>query len=252
MIKSPLRYPGGKSRLVKTLARHLPDRFMEYREPFVGAGHFMFYVRQMYRDVSVWINDINPDLVAFWKEVQRDSESLAKEIRPLVYVQDQRGLYRDLLNQKNLNQRDAAIRFYVLNRISYGGNLENSGYSARAGRFRESHLDTLARCGVVLQGVKITCYDYSVALSEPGQQVFIYCDPPYFTNYKFYGKSAKYGSHFDYTRLFTLLDICQHSWLLSINQWSDSLMFAKQKKYELVSTTYGIKPRRVEELLVWN
>lgn len=251
VIKSPLRYPGGKSRLVKTLAQHVPCLMSEYREPFVGAGHFMFYIRQHFPDVKVWINDINPDLIAFWKEVQRDSESLANEIRPFLSVDDQRGLYRFLIAQQNLNQRDAAIRFYILNRISYGGNLENSGYSARAERFKESHVNNLSRCGSVLEGVKITCGDYSNLLQEDGKHVFIYCDPPYFTESKFYGKKAKYGSGFDYARLFTSLDSCPHHWLLSINHWRDSFDFARNYGYAFVYTTYGIKPRLVEELLIW-
>jgi site-specific DNA-adenine methylase len=37
MIKSPLRYPGGKSRAVETIAKLLPD-FDEFREPFLGRG----------------------------------------------------------------------------------------------------------------------------------------------------------------------------------------------------------------------
>jgi len=42
MIKSPLRYPGGKSRAVQRLLALVPDVFDEYREPFVGGGLFSF------------------------------------------------------------------------------------------------------------------------------------------------------------------------------------------------------------------
>jgi DNA adenine methylase len=37
MIKSPLRYPGGKSRAVKYLSQFIPE-FKEFREPFFGGG----------------------------------------------------------------------------------------------------------------------------------------------------------------------------------------------------------------------
>lgn len=37
MIKSPLRYPGGKSKAIKFIAPLIP-KFKEYREPFLGGG----------------------------------------------------------------------------------------------------------------------------------------------------------------------------------------------------------------------
>ena len=39
--KSPLRYPGGKSRAIKFLKDYFPKDFMEYREPFFGGGSFI-------------------------------------------------------------------------------------------------------------------------------------------------------------------------------------------------------------------
>ncbi|MDD2344989.1 MAG: DNA adenine methylase [Bacteroidales bacterium] len=43
MIKSPLRYPGGKSRAVSLISQILPE-FDEFREPFLGGGSvFIWY-----------------------------------------------------------------------------------------------------------------------------------------------------------------------------------------------------------------
>jgi DNA adenine methylase len=36
--KSPLRYPGGKSRAIAQILAQMPARIAEYREPFVGGG----------------------------------------------------------------------------------------------------------------------------------------------------------------------------------------------------------------------
>ncbi|MFM6152235.1 MAG: DNA adenine methylase, partial [Sphaerospermopsis kisseleviana] len=46
MIKSPLRYPGGKSRAIKQIAQHLPTQFTEFREPLVGGGSVFIYLKQ--------------------------------------------------------------------------------------------------------------------------------------------------------------------------------------------------------------
>ena len=37
-LKTPLRYPGGKSKAIKTLSQWYPKVISEYREPFIGGG----------------------------------------------------------------------------------------------------------------------------------------------------------------------------------------------------------------------
>ena len=46
-IKSPLRYPGGKSRAIKQILPIVPS-FDEYREPMVGGGSVFFALFQKY------------------------------------------------------------------------------------------------------------------------------------------------------------------------------------------------------------
>ncbi|MBX3066987.1 MAG: DNA adenine methylase, partial [Anaerolineae bacterium] len=36
--KSPLRYPGGKSRAMPQILQQIPLNMREYREPFIGGG----------------------------------------------------------------------------------------------------------------------------------------------------------------------------------------------------------------------
>jgi DNA adenine methylase len=53
-LKSPLRYPGGKQRIVKQLGDKLPTHFDEYREPFLGGGSVFFYMQNVKPDVKHW------------------------------------------------------------------------------------------------------------------------------------------------------------------------------------------------------
>ncbi|MYD39123.1 MAG: DNA adenine methylase, partial [Chloroflexi bacterium] len=60
IVKSPLRYPGGKSRAIKQILRHLPARIDEYREPFVGGGSVFLAVKCLFgRRINRYvINDL--------------------------------------------------------------------------------------------------------------------------------------------------------------------------------------------------
>ena len=49
-LKTPLRYPGGKSRALTKIFSRVPDLsgYDEYREPFVGGGSVAIHISKMY------------------------------------------------------------------------------------------------------------------------------------------------------------------------------------------------------------
>src|SRR6266545_8266009 len=99
VIKSPLRYPGGKSRAIQQMKFLLPKELDEYREPFVGGGSFFIYLKQQQPKLRIWINDLNAELYYFWKYAQIDSEKLAKEIAKVKKDRkDGQGLFTEFVN----------------------------------------------------------------------------------------------------------------------------------------------------------
>jgi len=222
MIKSPLRYPGGKSRAIQLMKFLLPKEFEEYREPFVGGGSFFIYLRQVYPKLKIWINDLNPELYFFWKYAQKDSEKLASEIFK-VKSERKNGqeLFEELVNKdtKSLSELQRAVRFFVLNRITFSGVVEAGGYSRLAflGRFTDSSIRRVAKLGKILEGVRITCLDYRELLRNGGKEVFIFLDPPYFkaTKSKLYGKNGILHLNFDHSEFANEMKKCNHSWLIT-------------------------------------
>ncbi|BCU94227.1 MAG: hypothetical protein CM15mV4_1920 [Caudoviricetes sp.] len=66
-LKTPLRYPGGKSRALANLFRFLPDlsQVKEYREPFLGGGSVAIEVTKRYPNLPIWVNDLYKPLYLF-------------------------------------------------------------------------------------------------------------------------------------------------------------------------------------------
>ncbi len=59
--KSPLRYPGGKAKVLDCLLPLIPADVMNFREPFVGSGSvFLSFVAMRQGLVNCWVNDLNP------------------------------------------------------------------------------------------------------------------------------------------------------------------------------------------------
>ena len=82
-LKTPLRYPGGKSRAVQKLFQFLPKEITEFREPFLGGGSFAIAMTKQYPDLPIWVNDMYEPLYNFWKELQVNGEEIKNLILQL-------------------------------------------------------------------------------------------------------------------------------------------------------------------------
>ncbi len=222
IIKSPLRYPGGKSRAIPKILEQLPESFLELREPFVGGGSVFIYIRQKFPAVKVWINDLNFDLYCFWKIIQANTGELAGRLKKIKNeTKNGRGLFdefRGSLNER-LSDFDRALRFFVLNRITFSGTVDSGGYSELAyhARFTHSSISRLLSLEPLLQNVKITNLDYRDVIQEPGNNVLVFLDPPYLaaTKSRLYGKNGDLHLGFDHVQFAAEMKNCRHNWLIT-------------------------------------
>lgn len=218
---SPLRYPGGKSRAAKVIVSLFPNH-IEYREPFFGGGSVFFESRTRFQKKTYWINDLNKDLVIFWKAARDHNNDIVREIVDLKakFKEDGFSLYRYLKNEYILDTDvKVAVRFFILNRITFSGLTDSGGFSKESFelRFNKSSIEKLIRVPIFLENVRITNLDYSSLLSIPGSEVFIFLDPPYFSQRKskLYGKNGDLHTNFDHSKLADELLKCNHRWMIT-------------------------------------
>ncbi len=246
MIKSPLRYPGGKSRAVGKIGALLPE-FDEFREPFLGGGSVFIYAKQIYPDKSYWVNDLYFELYKFWEYAQKDVKSLINKI----YIWRNefpigKELYKFLNeNMKDFNDLDRAAAFFIYNRITFSGTSLSGGFSEHAfeGRFTESSIERLYNFSEVIKGAAITNLDYKQLVEEKGDNVFIFLDPPYYSATKsaLYGKNGNLHKSFDHVKFAEIMKNCNHKWLITYDDSpyiKDLFSFANIVPWTL---TYGMR-----------
>ena len=70
---------------------------------------------------------------------------------------------------------ERAVRFFVLNRITFSGTIESGGYSNASfkGRFTDSSIERLAALDGCFSNTCVTNCDYSDLLTKPGEDVFL-------------------------------------------------------------------------------
>ena len=230
LAKSPLRYPGGKSRALKQILPLIPVNITEFREPFVGGGSVFFAIRNLFQDriKSYWINDLNYDLYCFWKQTRDNSPNLVEALTDThATTTDGRALFEELTKAKDLlnknpdmlSEFERAVRFFVLNRITFSGVVDSGGYSQSAyeKRFTESSIERVKNISPYLSGVKITNGDYTDALFQDGDNVLIFLDPPYWkaTQSKLYGVRGELHTTFDHAQFAENMRKCPHKWLIT-------------------------------------
>ena len=208
-LKTPLRYPGGKSRATKFFftEEHLPQgTITEYREPFLGGGSCALAFSQLYPDVPVWVNDTYYNLYCFWITL-RDQ---CLDLQEILYAKKQEAMRNDTHRELFLHCKETigdcedkleiAWRFYVCNKCSFSGLGESSGFSAAASlsNFSEAGINKLIAYSRLIQNWKITNDDYTVLLQDLSEDTFVFLDPPYDINSFLYGKKGAHHLNFDH------------------------------------------------------
>ena len=272
-----LRYPGGKSRIIYYLFRKnmLPENIKEYREGFLGGGSCALAFSVMYPDVPVWVNDLYYNLFAFWTQLQKNPDPL---INRLLELKDEacraegveelekkhRALYadmRDLINTSD-DDFDLATAFYVLNRSSFGGFTEQNKNafirdSYKNTIFSQSKIKKLANISEIIQPWRITNQDYRDLMEAPGEDVFVFLDPPYLIKDMLYGKDKEMHTSFCHEAFVKACKDTPHNWMITYNehpwlreQFADFHMENFEFRYSLAHRKEN--KNKKEELLVMN
>ena len=258
MIKSPLRYPGGKSRAIKNISECLPEKFSEFREPFVGGGSVFIYLKQQFPNLKISINDLNPELFLFWHLAKSDLSKLVSAVRQVKEnSQDGKLLFAELahVNVNTLSNLERAVRFFVLNRITFSGTIESGGFSLESfhKRFTNSSIDRLEKLeNILTQDIQVTNLDYSYLINEPGKEVFIFLDPPYVKaeKSKLYGKKGDLHTGFDHQRFAEILKQCPHKWLITYDdcpEIRENFKWANIIEWELQYGMNNYKQKKAEK-----
>ena len=238
--KTPLRYPGGKSRACVKMDQYIPDLrdFKEYREPFLGGGSVAIHITKKYPNLDVWVNDLYEPLVNFWKTLQDDGHALYKRLQELKSrypdVVSAKGLFleaKELVNDDSVSPLYRACSFYVVNKCSFSGLTESSSFSKQASvsNFSMRGIEKLPGYTQIIQNWKITNGRYQELLTDD-KSTFTYLDPPYEIGSNLYGKKGDMHKGFDHDGFATICDRFVGPQLISYN--SSQLIKDRFKEYQ--------------------
>ena len=234
-LKTPLRYPGGKSRALKSLFNNFfPDlsSYKSFREPFLGGGSVSLHVTKLFPHIKIWVNDLYKPLFIFWTQLQENGIELSDHLTDLKNQYPKPELARTLFEESkeflageygDNEHFEVATRFYVVNKCSFSGLTESSSFSKQASdaNFTIRGLEKLPEYSKLISNWNISKNSYEILLNDQ-DDVFLYMDPPYEIKHNLYGKKGKLHKQFDHDDFASDCNSSQMNMLVSYN--SDQLV----------------------------
>ena len=256
-FKTPLRYPGGKSRACEKMGPYFPDlrNYDEFREPFLGGGSVAIYITKKYPNLDIWVNDLYEPLVNFWQQLQMFGTDIKDRLVDLKTTNNTPVLAKELflkakgqVNDKDLSSIDRAVAFYIVNKCSFSGLTESSSFSEQASNsnFSMRGIEKLPGYSKIIEHWRITNYSYDY-LMDGNKGAFMYLDPPYDIKDNLYGNKGSMHKGFDHDKFAADCDTNNMDQLVSYN--SDQLVKDRFKNWNAAEFDLTYTMRSVGEYM---
>ena len=210
-FKTPLRYPGGKSRACTKMDPYFPDlrNYTEFCEPFLGGGSVAIHVAKKYPHLKITVNDLYEPLINFWVQLQQFGSELTDTIRNYKSTHPNPDSAKELflecknrINDKSLDCIERAAAFYIVNKCSFSGLTESSSFSKQASisNFSMRGIEKLPQYSEIVSHWHINQYSYEHLMENVHDGLFMYLDPPYDIKIPIYGKRGEMHKYFDHDK----------------------------------------------------
>lgn len=222
--KSPLRYPGGKTRACKILDEIFCQyfniaKFDTIISPFFGGGSFEFYMQNKY-NFKIISNDKFEPLYNFWNECKTNNSTLVDILNTklnTITKDDFTELRNNILDESN--KLTKAVMYFIINRCSFSGATLSGGFSLEASkkRFTQSSIDKISKLN--LCDFEINNYDFTKFLDrEFNDNELLFLDPPYYLGEKskLYGNNGDLHEQFQHEQLYNIISK-KKNWILTYN-----------------------------------
>jgi len=201
-VKPFLKWAGGKNQLLSEIEKYYPfgdGSITKYAEPFVGGGAVLFDILSKYSLDSVYISDVNFDLINTYISIRDKVDALIDLLSVLQneylkrdsenrrdYYLDRRCDFNSLRStQKGVESIKRAALMIFLNKTCFNGlyRVNRMGsFNVPSGIYKTPKIcdeENLRAVADKLKNVEIVCDDFKASATFVDKHTFVYFDPPY-------------------------------------------------------------------------
>lgn len=196
MFYSPLRYPGGKNKLSKFIAKICVDNEINghYIEPYAGGASVALYLLIEKKVKKITINDFDRSIYAFWHSILKNTKNFCDLIENTeVNIENWKKAKEVQKNKSKAKLLDLGFSTFFLNRVNISGiiNAGVIGGIKQTGKYkidcRFNKSDLIERIKLIAQHKdNINLYNLDaldlikkIKMEGAGKET-IFFDPPYY------------------------------------------------------------------------
>jgi DNA adenine methylase len=266
---SPLRYPGGKTKLYVKIIDILKQNNLKnvtYIEPFAG-GCGLALKLLFHNDVSnIVINDIDPTIFSFWYSVLNNTDELITRLMKCEVTISEREKQLKIINSNSgYSVLDVGFATLFLNRTNISGILDagpiggrdQSGTDKIDARFKKAVLKekilsiAKQKDRILLFNLDVIDFIDNVLLEISTQNFFVNFDPPYVVKgNKLY---LNYFTLEDHERLRDKISQCDRNWIVTYDYVDSIIELYDSFKYERIQLNYSAgSKKKGEEVIIYS
>lgn len=265
---SPLRYPGGKLKVVDYLKRLMEVNDLcdgTYIEPYAGGASVALSLLFCEYASRVKINDIDRSIYAFWHSVLNETDDLCRLIVDTSVTIDQWYLQREIqAHKQEVGLLELGFSTFFLNRSNrsgilsggvIGGKNQKGNYKIDARYNKSDLIHRIESVAEYVDRIELTSMDAVDLIKRykrtPTEKTLVYLDPPYYVK----GRDLylNYYNDEDHKDIAKAIKKYKGKWIISydsVNFISELYKGYRQKEYYL-SYSAG-NPAKGKEIMVYS
>ncbi|PXB14532.1 DNA adenine methylase [Vibrio parahaemolyticus] len=258
MFYSPLRYPGGKSKLTAYDLETLKINDLHggaYVEPFAGGCAIAWYLLLEGHVSKVFINDLNPSIHAFWFSVLNHTDDLCQMITDVNVTIDEWHKQREVQQSKDATILELGFSTFFLNRTNRSGiikagvigGLEQQGNYKLDCRFnKDALIDKIRAIAFRRDDITLTKLDavqfINENLKDIDSKALVNIDPPYYVKGK--GLYQNFYEHKDHYELYQAVIRIQQPWMVTYDNTPEISCIYSEFNPQPFGLTYTAQTKR--------
>lgn len=258
---SPLRYPGGKTKLFPYMNKIIECNNLynhTYIEPFAGGCGLAIALLQKNLVNNIIINDYDYAIYSFWYSILNETERFCNHIRQTEITVQQWDIQKDIYLHSNEHSIfDVGFATFFLNRTNRSGIInggiiggrEQQGKYLIDCRFNKNLLikkiKSIASMSNRIQVLNLDVFDLieNVIIDMPIDTTFIYFDPPYVKKgQQLYKNFFEFEDHINLKESIAQL---RHKWLITYDNVKEIAQLYKNYNQNIININYSAGKNKI-------
>lgn len=263
MHYSPLRYPGGKSKIAPLIEKIIIRNNLEgctFVEPFAGGAGVSLDLLFNGPVEHIILNDSDIAVYSFWKAILEDTGKFVSDIYSIPLTIEEWEHQKEILKSSKEPSYELGFAAFYLNRTNRSGILNAGviGGKKQDGKWKMDarfNRDNLAKKIIEISKRKNDITIFGLDIKDfvkyiPKENAFVYLDPPYYEK----GKElySNFFTHEDHIILEKIIrDNIHVDWLLTYDDNSEIKKIYESYKIKPFDINYSVaKKRTASEILI--